>query len=292
MQSETDTKSASGYPIIALLLGFEGLLCWMVLNQPLHTQIVASILGAISFFGWFGFYIVDPNEGKVMQLFGTYRGTDRIAGLRWNNPFYSATDVSLRLHNFESNRLKVNDAHGNPIEIAAVVVWRVIDTYHAIFEVDDYKDFVTIQSESALRNLAAGYAYDSNESEQDNQQPSLRGDSETIAEKMRIEVQNRLDKAGIEVIEARLSHLAYAPEIAQAMLQRQQASAILAARTTFVQGAVRMVKDAVDQLKTESNLDLDSKDKSRLACDLLLVLCGGQHVSPVLNVGTSDTNKT
>lgn len=292
MQSEFDTTSASGYPMILLLLAFQGLLTWMVLHQPLMIQIVAVILGAISFIGWFGFYIVDPNQGKVMQLFGTYRGTDRITGLRWNNPFYSATNVSLRIQNFESSRLKVNDAEGNPIEIAAVVVWRVIDTFHAIFEVDDYKHFVTVQSESALRNLATGYSYEPIENGQDDQGASLRGDPEIIAEKLRIEVQTRLGKAGVEVTEARLSHLAYAPEIAQAMLQRQQASAILSARSTYVKGAVHMVKDAVAQLKAEDVIELKAEAKEHLVCNLLLVLCGGQGVSPILNVAPSDTSKS
>jgi len=227
--------------------------------------------------------MVQPNQGKVLQLFGQYAGTDRHNGLRWANPLYSKKSVSLRVRNFESGRLKVNDANGNPIEIAAVVVWRVVDTAEAVFEVDDYENYVTIQSEAALRNLATTYPY---EHDQDDERLSLRSDANTIALKLKSEVQDRLQKAGVEVLEARLSHLAYSPEIAQAMLQRQQASAVLAARKIIVQGAVGMVADALEQLKEQGVVDLDAERKASMVSNLLVVLCGDQQAKPVINTGT------
>jgi regulator of protease activity HflC (stomatin/prohibitin superfamily) len=235
------------------------------------------------FICWFGFYMVQPNQGKVLQLFGQYAGTDRTTGLRWANPLYSKKSVSLRVRNFESGRLKVNDSNGNPIEIAAVVVWRVVDTAEAVFEVDDYENYVTIQSEAALRNLATTYPY---EHDQDDSRLSLRSDANTIALKLKSEVQDRLQKAGVEVLEARLSHLAYSPEIAQAMLQRQQASAVLAARKIIVQGAVGMVADAIEQLKLQGVVELDGERKAAMVSNLLVVLCGDQQAKPVINTGT------
>ena len=226
---------------------------------------------------------MQPNQGRVLQLFGRYVGTDRINGLRWANPLYSKRAVSLRVRNFESGRLKVNDANGNPIEIAAVIVWRVIDTAEAVFEVDDYENYVTIQSEAALRNLATTYPY---ENDKDDERLSLRSDSNAIAIELQKEVRDRLLKAGVEVMEARLSHLAYSPEIAQAMLQRQQASAVLAARKIIVQGAVSMVSDALDQLKEQGVVELDGERKAAMVSNLLIVLCGDQQVKPVINTGS------
>jgi regulator of protease activity HflC (stomatin/prohibitin superfamily) len=203
--------------------------------------------------------------------------------LRWANPFYAKHSVSLRVRNFESGRLKVNDANGNPIEIAAVIVWRVVDTAEAVFEVDDYENYVTIQSEAALRNLATTYPY---EHDQEDERLSLRSDANAISLKLKKEVQDRLQKAGVDVLEARLSHLAYAPEIAQAMLQRQQASAVLAARKIIVQGAVGMVSDALDALKSLGVVDLDEERKAAMVSNLLVVLCGDQQVKPVINTGS------
>ena len=227
--------------------------------------------------------MVQPNQGKVLQLFGQYAGTDRNTGLRWANPLYSKKSVSLRVRNFESGRLKVNDANGNPIEIAAVIVWKVVDTAEAVFEVDDYENYVTIQSEAALRNLATSYPY---EHDAEDERLSLRSDSNAIAQKLKNEVQDRLQKAGVDVLEARLSHLAYAPEIAQAMLQRQQASAVLAARKIIVQGAVGMVGDALEQLKVQGVVELDDERKAAMVSNLLVVLCGDQQAKPVINTGT------
>lgn len=233
---------------------------------------------------WFGFYMVQPNQGKVLQLFGTYAGTDRNPGLRWANPLLSKRSVSLRVRNFESGKLKVNDANGNPIEIAAVIVWRVMDTAEAVFEVDDYENYVTIQSEAALRNLATSYPYEDHEN--DGRSLSLRSNSNEIALKLKEEVHDRLQKAGVEVMEARLSHLAYSPEIAQAMLQRQQAAAVLSARKIIVQGAVSIVQSALEQLKEQEVVELDAERKAAMVSNLLVVLCGEGQAKPVINAGS------
>jgi regulator of protease activity HflC (stomatin/prohibitin superfamily) len=226
--------------------------------------------------------MVNPNEGKVLQIFGKYAGTAREPGLRWANPFYAKKAVSLRIRNFESGKLKVNDSNGSPIEIAAVVVWKVVDTAEAVFEVDDFEEFVTIQSEAALRNLATSYPYEAH----DDDQIGLRSDPKQIAGALRQEIQERLDKAGVEVIEARISHLAYAQEIASAMLRRQQASAIIAARTQIVEGAVGMVHMALSELKTQGVVDLDEERKAAMVSNLLVVLCSEENAQPVLNTGS------
>ncbi|MHA6202899.1 SPFH domain-containing protein [Dyella soli] len=229
-----------------------------------------------------GFFQVAPNEGQVLQLFGKYTGTVRHEGLRWTNPFYSRRRVSLRVRNFESGKLKVNDSDGNPIEIAAVVVWQVVDTAEAVFCVDDYENFATIQSESALRQMAQNYPYDAH----DDGKPALRSHGEVINNHLRDEIQARLDKAGMQVIEARISHLAYAQEIAQAMLQRQQASAIVAARERIVEGAVGMVAMALDKLRQQGVVELDEERKAAMVSNLLVVLCGDRATQPVVNAGT------
>jgi regulator of protease activity HflC (stomatin/prohibitin superfamily) len=231
---------------------------------------------------WFGLFMVNPNEGKVLQIFGKYAGTARDPGLRWANPFYAKKAVSLRIRNFESGKLKVNDSNGSPIEIGAVVVWKVVDTAEAVFEVDDFEEFVTIQSEAALRNLATSYPY---ETHADNE-ISLRSDPKAIAASLRQEIQERLEKAGVEVIEARISHLAYAQEIAHAMLRRQQASAIIAARRQIVEGAVGMVKMALHELKEQDVVELDEERKAAMVSNLLVVLCSEESAQPVLNTGT------
>ncbi len=229
-----------------------------------------------------GLFIVNPNEGKVLQFFGKYVGTVKAPGLRWANPFYSKKRVSQRVRNFESSRLKVNDNEGNPIEIAAVVVWRVVDTAEAVFEVDDYNNYVMVQSESALRNLASVYTYDAH----DDTQMSLRGHTLAVAEHLQKEIQERLARAGVEVMEARISHLAYAPEIAQAMLQRQQAGAIIAARQRIVEGAVGMVEMALDMLSKRGIVALDDERKAAMVSNLLVVLCGDKSTQPIINTGT------
>jgi regulator of protease activity HflC (stomatin/prohibitin superfamily) len=229
-----------------------------------------------------GFFIVGPNEARVLQLFGDYAGTAKIAGLRWANPFYTRKKISLRVRNFESSHLKVNDAEGNPIEIAAVVVWRVVETAEAVFEVDDYENYVRVQSEAALRNAATSYTYDSHEEGV----VSLRGSTAVVADHLKQEVQQRLQKAGVEVLEARISHLAYAPEIAASMLQRQQAGAIIAARQRIVEGAVGMVEMALQMLSHKEIVQLDEERKAAMVSNLLVVLCGERAAQPILNTGT------
>ena len=251
---------------------------------PGLLKLLALLTLAVLIFCWFGFYMVQPNQGKVLQFFGRYAGTDRNEGLRWSNPLYTKKSVSLRVRNFESGRLKVNDANGNPIEIAAVIVWRVVDTAEAVFEVDNYENYVTIQSEAALRNLATSYPYE--EHGEEYQGLTLRGNANEIAHKLKEEVHARLQKAGVEVLEARLSHLAYSPEIAQAMLQRQQASAVLGARKIIVQGAVTIVQTALEQLKAQDVVELDAERKAAMVSNLLVVLCGDQKTQPIINAGS------
>ncbi len=229
-----------------------------------------------------GFFQVQPNQGQVMQLFGRYSGTARAEGLRWTNPFYAKRTVSLRVRNFESGKLKVNDSDGNPIEIAAVVVWQVVDTAEAVFCVDNYENFVQIQSESALRQMAQSYPYDSH----DTGNPSLRSHGEEVNAHLRNEIQTRLGKAGVQVVESRISHLAYAQEIAQAMLQRQQAGAIIAARTRIVEGAVSMVEMALAELGKRGVVTLDNERRAAMVSNLLVVLCGERATQPVVNTGT------
>lgn len=229
-----------------------------------------------------GFFMVAPNEGKVLQLFGAYRGTARTPGLRWANPFLMKRSISLRVRNFETGRLKVNDARGNPIEIAAVVVWRVVDTAEAAFEVDDYENYVHVQSEAALRNMATGYPYDAHEEGE----VALSSHTAEISERICHEIQDRLQKAGVEVIEARISHLAYSPEIAAAMLRRQQATAVVAARQKIVEGAVGMVESALELLAERHVLELDEERKAAMVSNLLVVLCAETEAQPVVNTGS------
>jgi regulator of protease activity HflC (stomatin/prohibitin superfamily) len=226
---------------------------------------------------------VNPNEGKVLQLFGRYVGTVRQPGLKWASPFYSKRKISLRVRNFESNKLKVNEQDGSPIDIAAVVVWRVVDTAEAAFEVDNYENFVHVQSESALRNLATQHPYDAHD---DGTRLSLRGNTAEVAEQLKAEIQARLAKAGVEVIEARISHLAYASEIAAVMLRRQQANAIIAARQRIVEGAVGMVEMALEMLQRKNVVELDEERKAAMVSNLLVVLCGEHDTTPVINTGT------
>jgi regulator of protease activity HflC (stomatin/prohibitin superfamily) len=236
----------------------------------------------LSLLGFTGLFTVAPNEGRVLQLFGAYRGTARDEGLRWANPFYTKKRISLRVRNFESAHLKVNDTDGNPIEIAAIVVWKVIDTAEAVFEVDDYEHYVRVQTESALRNLATHYPYDAHIEGN----ISLRGSTDEVAKRLKSEIHDRLSKAGVEVIEARISHLAYAPEIASAMLRRQQAGAIIAARQKIVEGAVGMVEMALEMLSKSSQVKLDEERKASMVSNLLVVLCADREAQPVVNTGT------
>lgn len=243
---------------------------------------VVSVVAVVLFIAWFGLFTVAPNEGKVLQLFGRYVGTVRQPGLKYANPFYTKKSISLRIRNFESSKLKVNDHDGSPIEIAAVVVWRVVDTAEAAFEVDDYENYVLVQSEAALRNLATQYQYDAHEEGK----MSLRGNTQEIAERLQGEVEARLSKAGVNVIEARISHLAYAPEIASSMLRRQQAGAVIAARSLIVAGAVGMVEMALADLEKRNIINLDPERKAQMVSNLLVVLCSDHDAQPVINAGT------
>ena len=283
---EIPRNSASGYTAIVVLVVLLAFIVWSVFKAVekesvlmLVTVVVPSII--VFVLGLVGLFMVHPNQARVLTLFGKYVGSARETGLRWANPFFAKETVSLRVRNFDCDPLKVNDSSGNPIEIAAVVVWKVVDSAEAVFEVDDYISFVEIQSEAALRNLATTYPYEAPDGE-----VALRSDPQQIAEELKTEVQDRLEKAGVQVIEARISHLAYAPEIASAMLKRQQAQAIVAARRQIVDGAVGMVKMALDELKEQGVLDLDEERKAAMVSNLLVVLCGEENAQPVLNTGS------
>ena len=284
--NERSVSAPSGIPaLISLIVLLIADIIWLIhgIQERTAWNVIAAILiGIVLLVCLGGFFTVAPNEGKVLQFFGRYVGTVRDPGPRWANPFYSKTGVSLRVRNFESSKLKVNDLDGNPIEIAAVVVWQVVDTAEALFQVNDYEDFVHIQSESALRTMATSYPYDSH----DTGAVSLRSHGSEISDHLQKEIQERLASAGMKVIEARITHLAFAPEIAQAMLQRQQASAIIAARTRIVEGAVSMVEMALDQLAARNVVNLDEERKAAMVSNLLVVLCGERGTQPIVNTGT------
>jgi regulator of protease activity HflC (stomatin/prohibitin superfamily) len=286
MIREREYRAISGWVALFALLALLAAAIWVVV-AGIRTGTASWIVGAaitmvVDLFLLGGLFVVNPNEGKVLQLFGRYIGTAREPGLRFANPFYTKRRVSLRVRNFESARLKVNDLDGNPIEIAAVVVWKVVDTAEAVFEVDDYENYVHVQSEAALRNMATSYPYDAH----DDAKLSLRGHTVAIADHLRNEIQERLSKAGVDVVEARISHLAYAPEIAAAMLQRQQAGAIIAARQRIVEGAVGMVEMALQMLSTNRIVELDEERKAAMVSNLLVVLCGERNTQPIVNAGT------
>ena len=254
-----------------------------VVEDTLEARIITQIpFLLLLIFLLAGLFVVNPNEGRVLLLFGRYKGTVKDQGLHWANPLLTKRRISLRVRNFETEHSKVNDTEGNPIEMASVVVWKVVDTAEASFEVDDYVNYVHVQSESALRNLATLYPYDTHEEGS----LSLRGNTDEIAGQLKIEIQSRLHKAGVEVLEARITHLAYAPEIASAMLQRQQAGAIIAARTLIVEGAVGMVEMALEKLSSQHIGDLDEERKANMVSNLLVVLCSDKATQPVLNTGS------
>lgn len=286
MVREKKRSLPSGYLMIVVLLAAQFGLAYVLFATARVEAIVAFIGTAIAsvvvLVCWAGFMMVHPNEAKVLQLFGKYAGTTHEPGLRWANPFYAKVAVSTRIRNFESSQLKINDANGSPIEIAAVVVWKVFDTAEALFEVDDYAGFVQIQSESALRNLGTAYPYEPHEGES----VALRSNPVEIAQALVSEIQDRLTQAGVTVIEARITHLAYAPEIANAMLRRQQASAIIAARKQIVHGAVGMVKLALEELDENDIVKLDEERKAAMVSNLLVVLCSDESAQPVLNTGS------
>jgi regulator of protease activity HflC (stomatin/prohibitin superfamily) len=286
MIQENERTAFSGLlvlPVLLLALIFSGYAAVTAFSQGDTVPGVGwVVLGVVAVICLGGFFVVNPNEGRVLQLFGAYRGTVKDPGLRWANPFYTKQHVSLRVRNFESQRLKVNDADGNPIEIAAVIVWQVVDTAEAVFVVDDYEDYVKIQSEAAVRSLAVRYPYDAHE----DHQVSLRGSTAEVAKDLMHEIQERLATAGVEVVEARLSHLAYASEIAAAMLRRQQAGAIIAARAKIVEGAVGMVDMALAHLAKSQLVTLDEERKAAMVSNLLVVLCADREAQPVVNTGT------
>ena len=287
MIREKPATALPGVLMFLVFLAIEIFSVWYSINRAMvgewWTAGGAVLLFLFGTWGFFGLTAVSPNESRVLQLFGSYLGTIHAAGFFWVNPFaFPRRRVSLRVRNFESAKLKVNDHDGNPIEIAAIVVWRVTDTAEAVFQVDDYENFLRVQSEAALRNLATTYPYDAHQ----DGQLSLRTSSQEITERMKTEIQERLAKAGIEVIEARISHLAYAPEIAQAMLRRQQASAVVAARQRIVEGAVGMVEMALEELSKRSVVELDEERKAAMVSNLLVVLCSEQNTQPVVNTGT------
>jgi regulator of protease activity HflC (stomatin/prohibitin superfamily) len=285
MIEERSKSAISGWLALAVLLPTAiGSVYFMVqaLQRDLWNGLGWMLLFVVAAVCLGGLFVVHPNQGVVLQLFGSYAYTAKNPGLRWANPFFSKGRVSLRVRNFESERLKVNDADGNPVEIAAVVVWRVVDTAEASFEVDDYEHYVRVQSEAAVRNLATRYPYDAH----DDAQVSLRSNTAAVAEDLKAEVQARLSKAGVRALEARLSHLAYAPEIAAAMLQRQQASAIIAARQKIVDGAVGMVEMALSRLQSEKVVEMDEERKAAMVSNLLVVLCSERAAQPVLNAGS------
>ncbi|MFZ9090230.1 MAG: SPFH domain-containing protein [Planctomycetaceae bacterium] len=298
-------QARSGWPILVTCLIAVPVIVSLFMNPDVSTISTAITLIVAIVISLFGFQAVPPNGARILLLFGNYKGTIRDSGFFWVNPFYSKRKISLRIRNFETGSQiqhevrnqagqvitpasrtapkpsKVNDKDGNPIEIGAVVVWKVINTAEAIFEVDDYEDFVAVQSEAALRALASRHPYDN-----DDDAVSLRGNPEEIADELRRDVQDRLEQAGVEVTEARISYLAYAQEIAAAMLQRQQAQAVVSARTRIVEGAVGMVQLALDQLSDQKIVELDDERRAQMVSNLLVVLCSDRHTQPVVNTGT------
>jgi regulator of protease activity HflC (stomatin/prohibitin superfamily) len=286
MSREKEISGASGWLMLLVLLvvlfGSITGLVWAIRAESATGILFWIAVLVVDGVCYAGLTVINPNEAKVVTLFGAYQGSIKLSGFRWVNPLTTRRKVSLRVRNFQSGKLKVNDRDGNPIEIAAVVVWRVVETFEAVFNVDDYEHFVHVQSEAAVRNLTTRYPYDAHEEGQ----ISLRLSAGEIAERMRHEIQERLNKAGVEVIESRISDLAYAPEIASAMLRRQQASAVVAARTKIVEGAVGMVEMALDELSRKHVVELDEERKATMVSNLLVVLCSEHSVAPVVNTGT------
>ncbi len=285
MHADKTFNSASGWAILFINICLYAVFIYLLIAgiaAEIPGQIITmSILLVVNIFLSAGFFIINPNEAAALLLFGAYKGTSTQNGFRYANPFLTKMKVSLRARNFNSERLKVNDLTGNPVEIAVVVVWKVRDSAMALFEVDDYEDYVTTQSESAVRHLASSYPYDGPEDSL-----TLRGATDEINAHLQRELQERLNQAGVTVIEARISHLAYAPEIAGAMLQRQQASAVVAARKKIVEGAVGMVEMALEELNAKELVELDEEKKATMVSNLLVVLCSEHAAQPVVNTGT------
>jgi regulator of protease activity HflC (stomatin/prohibitin superfamily) len=286
MVTERVVRPSPGLPVVVLSLAAIGFSIWLLVrgaNQQSGLSIGAAVIVfLLAILGLAGVFQVYPNEAKVLTLFGRYSGSVKDAGLWFANPFLQKRKISLRIRNFETAKLKVNDSHSNPIEIGTVIVWQVVDTAEALFEVDDYENFVRVQSEAALRGLASGYPYDAHTPNE----ASLSGHPAEVSKTLEGQVQDRLGKAGVKVLETRISHLAYAPEIAQAMLQRQQASAIIAARQKIVEGAVGMVENALAMLSQREIVHLDDERRAAMVSNLLVVLCGERSTQPVINTGT------
>lgn len=289
MIQEIPHKPTKGVAILLALFllaaGTVGLIARAATTEDPVLGVLAAVTALTVLIGLFGLFTIQPNTAKALTLFGQYKGSVREPGLWWVNPFIARKLVSLRVRNFETAKLKVNDLDSNPIEIGAVVVWQVFDSAEALYEVDNYEDYVSVQSESAVRSLATQYPYDSHSAEV----ASLSHNAADISERLAHEVQDRLQKAGIKVLEARITHLAYAPEIAQAMLRRQQASAIIAAREKIVEGAVSMVDMALKQIERDAIVALDEERKAAMVSNLLVTLCTDQPMHPVINTGTLHT---
>jgi len=286
MSREVEVKAVSGWFMLGVEFALAGLTAFLIhvldTGGATTVNVVALvILGILTLLVPNGFIVVEPNGSKVLLLFGSYKGTVKRSGFQWVNPFNTKRAISLRARTLNGEKLKVNDLAGNPVEIAAIVVWRVRDTFGASFEVDNYIEYVSMQSEAAVRHLASLYPYDADEDT-----ISLRRNVDEVSVSLQAELQERLDRAGVEVMEARLSHLAYAPEIASAMLRRQQAAAIIAARQRIVEGAVGMVEMALDRLEEYHKLELDQEHKAAMVSNLLVVLCSEHAAQPVLNTGT------
>ncbi|WP_271679342.1 MULTISPECIES: SPFH domain-containing protein [Thermomonas] len=284
---ESLKSSLPGIPMLLAMLAAVAAGAWLAIAGGLQAGSVPNLIGglllaSVSAFCMAGLYMVEPNQSAVLSLFGKYVGTVKENGLRWNNPFFAKKKVSQRVRNFESGKLKVNELDGSPIEIASVIVWQVVDASEAVYNVDDYESFVHIQAESALRAMATSYPYDQHE----DGQLALRSHASEVGEHLKQELQERLADAGIAVLDARISHLAYAPEIAQAMLQRQQANAIIAARTRIVAGAVGMVEMALAELQKNGVVQLDEERKAQMVSNLLVVLCGERSTQPIVNTGS------
>ncbi len=287
--SEKNRTAPSGYLMLIVFVALLALSVFLFVGGVRMVDppviIAASLLFLLDILVLPGFFVVNPNDSRVLVLFGTYKGTVKKNGFFWTNPFNSKRKITLRARNLNGETLKVNDQVGNPIQIAAVVVWKVNDTYRASFDVDDYEEYVIVQSEAAIRHMAGAYPYDTFGDDTE-ETITLRGGTDQVNEALEKELTERFSRAGIGVIEARISHLAYAPEIAEAMLRRQQASAVVAARTQIVHGAVSMVEMALDQLSEKGVVRLDEEKKAAMVSNLLVVLCSESHASPVVNTGT------
>lgn len=281
---ERPATTYNGFVMLLVGLGLIVLGAVGALNAPVHPWgiVLLIVAGVALLLVACGFYLLQPNQAAAILLFGDYRGTDRTTGLRWNWPWLTKSKISVRIHNITSERLKVNDLRGNPIEIASNVVWRVADTAQALFDVDDYKAFVMVQIESAVRAIGSRYPYD----DFTHEEMTLRGNADVVSEELRVELQERVASAGVQVDECRLTHLAYAQEIAQAMLRRQQAEAVIAARQKLVEGAVSMVETALAQLSEKNVVELDDERRAAMVSNLMVVLCSERDTQPVVNAGS------